>query len=153
MKPDNSTSNSKKKEEELNKQLERISLELKKGDDASIKALYELKELLYPIETYKLAGKITPRLVSIVWILKTFIHDLWANLGDDSKGLPKTNGAQLLKEIAMSLGIFIQNSLYRNRPAESIGTFENVVKFYYELLHLTEEASKKDLSQEEYIVL
>jgi len=145
--------NAKGREKELFQGLEKLSLRLKMGDDNSVEALYRLKDLLNKWEVVDLSETTNPRLLSIVWILKTFIHDLWANMGDDSKGFPKTGGMEILQNIAKHLGIFIQTSLFRNRPKDSMGTLEDIIKSYYDLLHLAEEANKKGIPPEEYRVL
>lgn len=136
------------RERELRENLEKISKKLIKGGNDSIEALYQLQEVLDESDIF--AGKINPRLVSVVWILKNFTHDLWANMGGDSVGFPKDGGTQILQDIAKHLGVFIQNSLFRNKPRDSIGTFEDVIRSYYELLHLAEEYYKEEYYKEEY---
>ncbi|MDP3057444.1 MAG: hypothetical protein Q8N37_02915 [bacterium] len=141
------------RERELRENLEKISKKLTKGGNDSTEALYQLQEVLDRSDTFGLAGKINPRLVSVVWILKKFIHDLWTNMGGDNPGFPKDEGTQILQDIARHLGVFIQNSLFRNRPRDSIGTFEDVIKSYYALLHLAEEYYKKEDRRKEFVVL
>lgn len=157
MEKDLNTTDFKKKEKELLKTLEEISRKLIKRDDYSIEALYRLKELLDKTEIFELSGvlakKTNWRLLSVIWFLRQITHDLWANMGDDSKGFPKNGGTELLQDNARYLGIFIQTSLFRNRPKDSIGTQADIIASYYNLLHLADEANKKGLTQEEYVAL
>lgn len=148
MENDNDTTYFKNKEKELLKTLEEISTELIKGDANSFNALLRLERILSGLELVELAGKINSRLVSILWILKEFVRKLYQNLGEDTKGFPKNEGTKILQDITRHLGIFIQTSLFRNRPKDSVGTLENVIKSYYDLLHLTEESNKKEVPEE-----
>lgn len=152
MKNDRDEINAKGKEKEMLQGLEKLSPRLIKGDDDSIEALYNLKDLLDKVELFEDAGRVDPRLLSIVWILESFIHDLWANFGGDSKGIPKTGGKEILQNIARYIGVYIQNSLFKNAPRESIGTFEDVIASYGELLRNAGESYEKEEPQE-YIVL
>jgi len=152
MEKDSKTTDFKEQEKELLRTLDEISTKLIKGDAGSFEALRQLEQILSKLEMIELAEKINSRLVSILWILKDFVQKLYQNLGEDTRGFPKTEGTKILQDITRHLGIFIQTSLFRNRSKDSIGTFEYVIKSYYDLLHLTEESSKKEIS-DEYVTL
>lgn len=143
----------KKRQKELLEKLDAISKQMIKGGEKSVQALNQLKEMLEESETFDLFGDINPRLISMIWVMNKFIHDLWANLGEDTRGFPKNGGMQVLQDIAQFLGIFIQTSLFRNRPNDSMGTLADVIDSYYKLLHLAEDAYKKQLPEKEYVVL
>lgn len=148
MENDHDTTYFKNKEKELLKTLEEISTELIKGNTDSFDALRRLERTLSGLELVELAGKINWRLVSVLWVLKEFVRKLYQNLGEDTRGFPKTEGTKILQDITKHLGIFIQTSLFRNRPKDSIGTLENVIRSYYDLLHLAEKSSKKEIPGE-----
>jgi hypothetical protein len=80
------------------------------------------------------------------------MHDLIANLGGDNRGFPKKGGTEILQNIAKFIGIYIQTSLFRNRPKDSQGTFADVINSFYELLHLAEKAFEEGLAPDEYVV-
>jgi hypothetical protein len=142
----------KKKQAELLEKLNKISIQLIKGGDLSLEAIYQLKDLLNSLEIYDLHGNTDPKLVSTVWTVKKFMHDLEANLGIDTRGFPKKSGTEMLQNIAKFIGIYIQTSLFRNRPKDSQGTLADVIYSFYELLHLAEKAFEENLAPDEYVV-
>lgn len=145
-------------QQDLLEALKNISQELEQG---SIEALYELKELLRPHRSRRLelsdriqGDRVGAKLFTIIWFLDEFVLDsLFANLGGDTMtGFPKEEGMPYMRSILISLGGFIQESLFRK--GEPFERMIEAISTYFKLISICEEKlAKGDYSPDDWIVL
>lgn len=137
----------------LLKKLKAFSADMEKS--GSLYALYGVKEAIgiYEYDLVEVSRQMKePERFSAIWLLQSFINELWCNLGGDTTGFPKERGTPYIVEISKHLGQFIQESFFREgKPME---TLTKVIKAYFGLLRLVEEDLQEGRSfGEEWCVL
>lgn len=145
-------SESKEESIEFPKTLEKISQTLISGGESALLAYAALRQMLEEIDLFELSGKIQkkPRQFAVICFLRSFvINSIVRNLGEDNMGIPMKSeagkGMKIFANILKDVGIFIQNSLFRNRDSQSMGTIEHIYADYYSLLRFCNELWRNEV--------
>ena len=101
------------KQNELLKQLEKISKGMNGTEEEKMESFYLLRKISKEtkFEMDELSGALEPKVVFGMWLLDSFIDMLLANFGYDNIGYPKEKASSIIKIITL-LGKVIENLFF-----------------------------------------